>query len=113
MADISGLSLNLTTVDRTIWGNKRVHTLTGFLGNGTDTWPTTAGVSMPASAFGLGTVEHVNIDNSRNPLTYDYSSSCIQLWTLGSGSVNFIVASGLVPTSGQNIRYQVIGTGLG
>ena len=109
MATVSGIILTIS--DRTVWGNKRVHTCYGYLGNGTDTWPPTAGVQCPPSNFGLQSVEFVNINGVRNIMTYDYNSSCLQLWAYASAS-NTVVGSGIVPTSGQIARFQVIGTGL-
>jgi hypothetical protein len=108
MTDISGLIL--TQIDKTIFGNKRVHTFTGYLGNGSDTIPT-GGIQCPAANFGLREAEFVEFD-CNVPLAYQYTSSAVNAYTTASG-LQWVVAAALVPTSGTSFRVRATGYGLG
>jgi hypothetical protein len=109
MTDISGLIL--TQVDKTVFGNKRVHTFTGYVGNGTDSWPA-AGVQCPASNFGLREAEFVEVDGGTLKYVYQYSSSCVQAYTSTLSGVNCVVAAAVVPTSGVAVRFRATGYGV-
>jgi hypothetical protein len=109
MTAISGLIL--TTVDKTVFGNKRVHTFKGFVGNGTDTWPA-GGVQCPPSNLGLTGVDNVEITGGTLLYQYVYTSGCVQAFSNGTSGLNLIVAEALVPTSGVVIRIRATGYGM-
>jgi hypothetical protein len=109
MTDISGLIL--TQVDKTVFGNKRVHTFKGYVGNGTDTIPS-AGIQAPAKVFGLASIEFMEISGGSLNYSYDYNSSCVMAWAADSG-INYIVSNPVVPTSGIEVRFRATGVGLG
>jgi hypothetical protein len=108
MTDISGLIL--TSIDKTVFGNKRVHTFSTFVGNGSDTWPT-AGVQCPPSNLGMIGVDFVEINGGSLIYRYNYNSGCVMAFTGGSG-LALVTASPLVPTSGDVIRIRATGYGL-
>jgi hypothetical protein len=109
MADISGLIF--TVIDRTVFGNKRVHTLEGYAGNGADTWPA-AGVQCPPLNFGLTKAEFVEIIGGTLRYEYDHTNEVVNAYTSTTSGVNCIVAAAVVPTSGQLIRVRATGYGL-
>jgi hypothetical protein len=109
MTDISGLVL--TYVDKTIFGNKRVHTLYGFVGNGTDTWPA-AGVQCKPANFGLLGVDYVEIHGGTLKYTYDYTNELVLAYDNALSGVNNVVVAAVVPTSGQVVRIRATGYGL-
>jgi hypothetical protein len=109
MADISGIIL--TVVDKTIFGNKRVHTLEGYVGNGTDTWPA-AGVQCPPLNLGLTKAEFVEIVGGTLRYEYDHTNEVVNAYTTVLSGTNCVVAAATVPTSGQMIRIRATGYGL-
>jgi hypothetical protein len=108
VTDISGLAL--TYADRTVFGNKRIHTLYGYLGNGTDT-VSISGITCPVSNFGLRGVDFVELDAPMT-LTYDYTNERVMAWVIGSGTFNVVACSGITPQSGIVVRIRATGYGL-
>jgi hypothetical protein len=109
MTDISGLVL--VSAEYTIFGNKRIHTFSTFVGNGSDTLDV-SGIQCPATNFGLKKVDFVTFDGGSLKYVYDYAKERVYGYWTTTASANMTIVDNAAPTSGIWVRIQAQGTGV-
>jgi len=128
VGDISAVTL--TSVTKTVFGNKRIAMFDMVVGDGLSTFPA-AGISLTPAQLGMTTVEFLTCESASLTYKYDYANQVLKAYTLISGASGLGVtanASGapILGTSGtaflfgpatlatpkETVRITAIGTGL-
>lgn len=105
---------NVTTVAKTVFGNKRV--LLGYVtvGDGSSTWPS-GGLALTPSTLGMEGIDLVLFMPKGIQYFYDYTNQKIDGYvcgTAGAAQVQ-VAANGAVIASGETVYFIAIGYGKG
>jgi hypothetical protein len=107
MADTTITSITPISGGITIFGNKRI-VIADILFDG-GTWPTTTGVPLVGSQFGLQALDAVIVTGQKS-LVYNWASDVLQAYLCTTAGAASVIANG-VATS-DTIRVIAIGYGL-
>jgi hypothetical protein len=107
MADTTITSVTPISGGHTVFGNKRVCIADIVFDGGT--WPTSTGVALTPSSFGMSGLDAVVI-TGQNSLVYTWASNLLQAYVCTTAGSASVIAGG-VATS-DTIRVIAIGYGL-
>ena len=116
MADYSTSNMpTITYISRTVYGNKRIHTVTLTM-DGSSTIASTGYFALTAANLGLGTIEKIDAESGISGLmwTYDYVNSRLYAYTANGSpgaTALMVIAAGATPPSSY-VRITATGTGL-
>jgi len=106
MADTTITSVTPITGGNTVFGNKRI-VIADILFDG-GTWPTSTGVPLIASQFGLSGLDAVVITGS-SQANYKWASNTLQAYVSGTAGAAMAIKAVVIS---ETIRVMAIGYGL-